>query len=216
MSRLSPKYAPHLLALLVLVAIPVYVHQGGRSYVDDCADPLALRDHFDFDTPHPLVDRPEQLNYFRTMWLDGHIDYGDPVRGQLKFSVARSFRPSYLYLDWHELRPGFIEPEDIKLRYVDVDGERLPVQVLVGRDQSPPLVAAYILVYNNRPVERPFLTQLRASFDELFSTLPPMTMYFVTGQVARRDLEIAEQRAVEWLANGWRQFRSICSPPAGA
>jgi len=215
MNRLSPKYAPHLLVLLALVAVPVYMHRGGRSYVDDCADPLALSEGFDFDTPHPLIDRPEQLNYFRSMWLDGYIDYGEPVQGRLKFSVARAYRPSYLYLDWHELRPGFIEPEDIKLRHVDVGGEQLPVHVLIGRDQTPPLVAAYVLIYNNRPVERPFLAQLRTSLDELFSTLPPMTMYFVGGEVAHRDLDIAEERAVEWLANGWRQFRTICSPPSG-
>jgi len=210
MSRISTRYAPHLVGLVALVSIPVYFHSGGRSFVDDCARPAGLYAEFDFDTPHPVKQVAERLNINRIQWIEGKLDLDELSETRLEFTVARSFRPTSLQQGFEKLEPGFIEPEEIEVRRLEIDGEQVEMRFLVARDNDPVRFGAYMTIYNHRATASPFREQMRTALRDLFSSLPPMTMYFLFAEVRLRDIDRVDARAEEWLANAWRQYRAAC------
>lgn len=212
MRRISSRFGGYLIALAILVSIPVYLHSGGRSYQDDCANPEGLRGGFDHQTRHPVVEKSERLSRALIQWTEGLLDLDAESGMQLEFAIARSHIPSMLYASWPKLAPHVIEPEIMRVRTLDVDGDSVPVRVLLGTENEPSKIAVYLLVYRHRATVAPFTDQLASALPELFSTLPPMTLFFVSGTVPYTQLGEAEERAVEWLENAWRQYRTACLP----
>lgn len=212
MTPISTRYAPHLLALIALVAIPAFIHETGRSYHDDCLDAAGLNEGFDFGTPQPVEQREERLNRNIVQWTEGVVEL-DPARNlEMEFVLARSFRPSNLYLGLSKLRPGFIEPEEIEVREIrdgDAQGE---YRVMLARDHLPIRIAVTMTIYDHVASANPIGAQLATAVGELFSSLRPMTMFFLFAEVAPQDEALVEERAREWMTAALHQYRAACLP----
>ena len=212
MRRLSVRFSWHLIAIATLVSIPVYLHSNGRSFEDDCANPEGLRGGFDHQTEYPVVDKLERPTRAQFQWTGGMLDLAGEGGTRLEFAIARSYIPSFLYTSWTKFSANRIEPESVIVRTLDVDGDSVPVRVLLATDTEPAKIALYMLVYRHRATATPFVDQFVSVVPEFFSTLPPMTIFFVSGDVPRAQLKQAEERSVGWLKNAWRQYRAACVP----
>ncbi len=213
MIEASTRYVPHIVALIVLAAIPTLLHSLGRFDVDDCANSPALL--APPDAAHaPLLSAEERVhldNYWGAgNWSAGALDGGDQDQ-RLRYVIVRSFDPKAVY-HWPEARVVDHRHSSRSLEEVTIDGMRLPVHRAFYEPQgSRTTVVAYLLVYDAQAVGNPYLAQLLAGPKQVLLGRRPMWLFLVYGEVGKGEREAAEQRAREWLASAWERHRTACT-----
>lgn len=216
MIELSTRYVPHIVALVVIATIPTLLHSLGRFDVDDCAAPELL-------LAPPARDRAPFLTTgerrrFDSFWGAGNWSAGTlPAAasgGRLSYLIARSFDPKAVY-HWPEARVISVRPGKRGLEEVESQGVRLPVHRAYyepdGRSADVAL-AAYLLIYDSRPVVNPYLAQILSGPRQVVTGRHPMWLFIVYGTVGEPERRDAEQRAHEWLASAWESHRAACAP----
>ena len=210
MTPISSRYAPHLLVLLLLAAIPVYLNTSGRGYVDDCHDPEGLRDLAAWGTTDPLEEQWQRRGTRRIQWSEGRLVVDEEAGSELTVAVLRSFRPLTLYL--RPMRFYRFDPETMDVQWVDAGSDSLPIHVVTSANQRPIRFAEYLVVYDSKALTHPFAYQLTTAIPELFRGRPPVTMFIVYGEVTTRiGLANARRRAESWLVDAWKRYRAACS-----
>ncbi len=218
MTPVSPRYLPHVVALLALALAPVFALQVRGPRPDPCADPEALRDV----APIPgsvLVEEheaPELEGVFQ--WTEG--GFADPDSGgrRMAFHVVRSTDPRTVY----EYPTSFVaeynevEPYRASLEWIQRDGERLPVWWVRVRSLGLERVVAYTFVFDGRPVAHPVRAQLASAVPQLLEGRLPMTLLLADGYAARNDREGVEAAVASWLARAWRRHREVCGSGSGS
>jgi len=209
----SSRWVPHLSVLLALALVPVTLHAYLGMQGDDCANPTALAPRWDpGDDPTPHLQYIEE-RMKPALWRRGKLraDGGST----LEYVIARGpdakhiyYRPEYKLLQ--RSRP--VRQEVVWIE--DEDGD-LPVhRPRYERGLADPLVpmAAYLLIYDGRPVENAYREQLLSAPGLIFRGRMPATLLFVSGRVLPEEMEAAEARAYEWLRRAWRNYRDVCVP----
>jgi hypothetical protein len=214
MTRLSSRYVPHIVVILVLAGIPTLLHSWGRFEVEDCANPAAL-----LVVPQAGARRSEGWANARWLerasptrqWVEGRI----PIEGtalSLETVIVRSYDPKILY---HQPELALVRQarsEHANVEWFEHAGERLPIHWPEYDSEPAAVVAAYVLVYRGRPVANPYLAQLLAAPLQVVTGRSPMTLLFVRGAVPVGRRELSESLARKWLASAWDQYRAACHP----
>ena len=211
MIEVSTRYVPHIVALVVIAAIPTLLHSLGRFDVDDCAAPEQL-----LAEPGPTFSAADRKR-FDMSWGAGNWSAGQlPGGGErdLSYVVARSFDPKAVY-HWPESRVVWdVRPEQRGVEQVQSEGMRIPVHRAYyeadGSAQRESLVVAYLLVYHSRPVSNPYLAQILSGPVQVLTGRRPMWLFLVYGRVAPSERRAAEERAHDWLASAWERHRAAC------
>jgi hypothetical protein len=172
---LSTRFAPAVLVLLAVAAVPTVIHSYMDSAVPDGRTTSAI--------PERLAGEVGTATKRRASWGEDRLGSSDwfertyGTRPEVKLAVARSYDAKKLYhhpelaLDYG---PSYLRAETIRLpQRPDV-----PVHMIRGGPGSSRRLALYALHYVDGYVEDPIWFQLRASFTSLFSTRKPMTIFF--------------------------------------
>jgi hypothetical protein len=209
-TAVSSRYSAALALLLALAVVPVAAHSSKSLRGDDCANPAAL---VPGDGP---VDAARatlmEQQYQASQWREGIL----PAVGdlpELRFAVVRSYEPRLLYYRgsrrlWQEVEPG-----GDTIEWLESDDGKLPIvrsRLTGDRPGYARAVIASLLVYEGEPVEKGWISQLRAAPRQIFTGSRPMTMFVVRGDVHGDDLEAVEKRAHAFLLDSWRTYRALC------
>jgi hypothetical protein len=172
---LTTRFAPAVLVLLALAAVPTVIH----SYLDSAAPDGRTTSAI----PARLADENGTPTKRRASWGEDRLASSDWFERsyarspEVKLAVARSFDAKKVYhhpelaIDYG---PSYERATTIRLpQRPDV-----PVYVLRGGQSNSRRLALYTLHYDDGYVEDPIRFQLRASFTALFSNRKPMTIFF--------------------------------------
>lgn len=206
MTQLSTRYVPHLLASLLPILLPVGIHSYWGLQVKDCGPAL--------EAP-PSSGAEKDENKMREMfaavqWRRGSLSVDTGVR--LDFTIVRSYDLPKLY---HHPETGLLRgstPDRREVEWVPAASERLPVHRAIYPRGESAVMAAYLLVYDGRPIDNPYLAQLASLPAEAIRGNRPMTMFFVSARGSREDFARMEAAGREWLAAEWGKYRGACAP----
>ncbi len=213
MSGLPTRYVPHLALLCTLALVPVAVHSYLDLRTDECADPEAFAPERSGGA-RPADQGAFMLRHFdSTAWREGRLRAG--ARGsELRFALVRSLDPKLVY---HRPENVFLSGETPSSHRIDwtetPGGQRLPVHRALyapSRSRRTHGFAAWILLYDGRPVANPVVAQLRAAPGLAFVGRAPMTLAMVWGQIAPGEQSRAEASANERLVRGFEEYRAVC------
>lgn len=222
MTRVSLRYVPHIVLLLAVLTPLALLQNLDRRLVEDCANPGALAPvgaAWRTQDDDPLVSEQEArrrhyLSYTSAdgRWAEGTIPLEDG--GHLSYLVLRSYYPRRIYLRGAAaLTETPIDHQEVER--VEGPTGPLPVhRVVPGHEDRGRTLTSYVLVYESRPVANPLLAQLRAAPRELLLGRKPMTLFFVTGEVAPRRFDEAQSTATHWLVDAWRRYDTVCEEPS--
>lgn len=209
MTRLSRRYVPHLLACCVPVLIPVLVHSYGDFRADDCKNPAELFTKFGergADEAHELAMR---TNWNAVQWQEGAVRTLDS-RWRCNFAVVRSYDPKRLY---HNPEIFFVKgaaPDRRAVEWLANGSDRLPIHRAYYEADESAILVAYLLVYNARPVDNPYLAQLSSFPLQLLAGRRPMTIFFISGRGPRSEFDVMERLGREWLLAAWERYGAAC------
>ncbi|HTO08055.1 MAG TPA: exosortase/archaeosortase family protein [Myxococcota bacterium] len=211
---LSGRFALPAAALFAVALVPVSIHSYLHVRRDDCANPDALVPAMGPGMVTAERDAEVRRNFDVHQWREGRLPPGEGAP-ELKFAIVRSYDPKQLYYRgtrrlWWDIEPGGDQPD-----WLEVDGAKLPiVRSRLGGDDDAhrdrDAVIESFTVYEGKPVENGWRTQLRAAPRQAFTGSRPMTLFAIRSDVNASQREAAERRAREWLAASWRNYRAVC------
>lgn len=214
---LSTRYIKPLCALLLLAAVPIVFHVYLAPRVealsrDDCANPAVLGKTTLTSAELRERDRWMRGSFGAIQWREAELKRG---RVPLFLATIRSYNAKELYYRAERsLLKNRVPARHALVKIGRDDAEpSVPVRRLYYNAKTGPggILASYLLVYEGRPVENPYWTQLLAAPRHVFSGRVPMTLYFVYSPSYEADWETIEQRHDEWLLDSWREYREFCS-----
>ena len=207
--RISTRYLPGLLALLALALVPVVVQSYAGRQDEDCGDVAQLLDTGRIPGGEPIGPVDER-GITVAQFAQGRLRDRQPGLPVLGYQVLRSFEPLRL-----ALKPTrglvnsilFLPPE---LRWIEADGERLPVHVTTDPSSTEVRFASYLLVYQSRPVVSLLGAQLRSAVPQIVGGTRPLTILLAGGSAPGYRLEESLRVSERWLAAAWRHHRDAC------
>lgn len=212
MTPLSNRYASALLALLLLALIPIGIHSYGDFRTDDCADPVALADLGRMSRAVEVQEDVKQHTASRIQWTDGVYAQVPPGLPRMRFRVVRSLEPSDFYMRPVRFLKSMPFPPEPRIRWIDAGSQKLPVQFVYRYATTASRVAAYMFIYDSRPVVHPFPASLANAIPHLLSGSRPVTFLLIYGDAPERRLPELEEMAQEWMVDAWKYYESACSP----
>ncbi|HEU4427236.1 MAG TPA: hypothetical protein VFT98_00655 [Myxococcota bacterium] len=232
MTRLSSRYGLALVTLLSLSALArvAWIHDARGP--DVCRSPEAIKATSLIPGTIALGERLEALDADTFQWSEGELANPLSPRSPMQFQIVRSYDAPRLYgnpmrigertgPNAHEelasagSRPDRMQPEDLRVRELAVDGDRVPVHVAWDHTQAPhgpSRLVAWMFVYENRPVRSPLLGQLAGAAPLVVGGPRPLTLVTISAVAPRSTSDQAENAAMAWLADAWRYIARSCAP----
>ena len=208
---LSPRYVPHVIALLALAVIPVALHSYAEVRSDECAEPQVLISE---SSVLGAAGRRGFMShsFAASQFREGRV-HGESGAPPLSFVIVRSYDAKRLY---YRLARRLTQstPASVELDWLDGDPS-LPIRRVVFASKASSSVgveSAYLLVYDGEPVANAYWNQLRAAPKRLLTGNRPMTAFYVTASMPRGQEEAIRQRLDDWLRASWERYRTICFP----
>lgn len=209
MTALSSRYVPWLLVVVALALL--VVARGGFAVrrVDDCAHPERLLEMKGLPRAGPASQDADRLNEDVTQWMVSKLaDSGPGI--DLRAALVRSFDPIALYTRPPGILLGQFEAGQREIEYVDVAGERLPIQTIFDSSDGRPTMASYLFVYGGRPVEHPALEQVKNVVSHIWSGTRPLTLMIVAGQASPSRRAVALEQGRDWIEAAYLHYRDAC------
>ncbi len=207
MVRLSDRYSSHVVALLLLSLCPVVIHSYAGLSADDCQIDQLLAQ------AGPRLDGSGRdawmIQHFNAdKWQEGSLALGSGP-ATLKTAIIVSHDPKKLYHHpENRLIRGSVDRRGTE--WIRGDGEQIPIHLVYYDGSSPALFAAYLLVYDSRPVANPYVAPFAAFGTQLVRGRLPMTMFFISASGPTSDAGAMRQAMEQWLVEAWRQYRAAC------
>jgi hypothetical protein len=229
-TRPSAKYGVALVALLALAAVVRLAWLRDARGPDVCRSPEAIKATSLIPGTIALGERLEALDADTFQWSEGELPNPLSARNPMQFQIVRSYDAPRLYGNplrlgertgpgAHEAlasagsRPDRMQPEDLRVRELEVDGVRLPVHIAWDHTQAPTSrLVAWMFVYENRPVRSPLLSQLASAFPLVLGGPRPLTLVTISALATRSASDPVEEAAAAWLADAWRYIARSCQP----
>lgn len=200
---LSPKYAPPVVALLMLALVPTVIHSYRGVRRDDGWRAASM--------PATLAQLSSTPTERRPAWVQNTFDTTDWIERtymvdgiETTLFVARSYDPKRLYhhpelalLRGHETTPAGV-----------VDSTRrpgLPLHVIETERGGKRGVAVYALHYDDGYIGDPLRFQIRTAVELLVSGRRPMTL-FMTHALAGRAGAVDDSPAGRLLLQAVEEF----------
>ncbi len=209
---LSTRYVPHMAVMILVAMVPIVVHSYLDLRSDECADPvrLAASSSWRHQKERDAFMR-ERLGAHQ--WKEGRLP-AEPGEPSIHYTIARSYDAKRLYYRI-ERRLLVAEPDLQKIIKVQANSEQLPIRTLRFHPKpgsAGAAVAAYLLVYDGRPVGNPYVNQLLAAPLRMLTGRLPMTAFFASSNVRVSEMDAVQERQIEWLVESWQRYREICFP----
>lgn len=155
----------------------------------------------------------------RTMLSDGdflkrrgELAQRSGAKGDLPYLVVRSDNATLVFAEPSRALVRPLDPDRFERRWLDVDGESVPVHIESQELPQHQHIAAYVFEYDDQAVEALLPLQLRTAVSQVVRGTRPITQYAIHG-IARKDHpDDVLDPALEWLAAAWRRHRAICGP----
>lgn len=208
----STRHVPLLLGLAVLLAIPMIRSRFEVRRVEDCARPSELVKLGSLPGSGRLAERYEKYDLDLRQWTEVDLRPERPGM-KLRGAMIRSFRPIDLYTRPPSKILGPIEASQRRVDWVDVDGDRLPIQTIHDSTKGRHTLASWLFVYRGEPVERPLWSQIRSAPSQIWSGTRPLTLLLVAGPVNPERREQARALAQRWIVDAYRLYRDACAVP---
>jgi hypothetical protein len=207
-TRISTRYAPALLGLLVLAAAASAAQAFFPRWVDPCRNPEALRVTSLIPGTVAEGEILEKRGKVVIQWSEGRLEPGPTPGPPLRFQIVRSFGSLLLYLQPLTLLGGEPEAQDLEVRTLDTAAGPLDVHLESARVPERVAFVAYFYTHGNEAVSHPFFSKLRSAIAEMLWGTWPLGLFAVTGQAA--DLGQARERAEAWLVSAFEHFDAAC------
>jgi hypothetical protein len=202
MKMLSSRHAPLVLVMLLVALIPTVIHSYLDSSVSDGRLAAAIPARLGGEAGVPTTRRPgwgmDRLAAHD--WIERSFGPAPAVR----LFVGRSFDLKKLYHHPElavDYGPDYGRTTTISLP----QRPGLPVHLLVASSGNRDRVSMYALSYDDQFVGDPIAFQLRTSLQLVFSGRRPMTLFFVTQDLAERA-DPATSRAAAILLDAIAAF----------
>jgi hypothetical protein len=208
-TKVSKRYAGHVLVCVVPVLVIVVIHSYIGLQVEDCRELSGLFPNAAGDTSSPRRDARMREVFDAVQWEEGTLDTTVPA-SQMKFSIIRSYDPKKIY---HHPEISLVRgatPARRDVEYIDAEGERVPVHRAYYNPASTTALVAFILIYHSRPVDNPYLSQIRSAPLQFVRGSYPMTLFFVSAQAPASATREMETQMKKWLIDGWRRYKTSC------
>ena len=209
MIRLSYRFAPQVVALLLLPLFPVVIHSYSRFRSQDCADMESVLSLAGPRREQPARDEWMSSQFAAAKWREGSLPAGSGSR-QFKTDVIVSYDAKKLY---HHPETALIRGASADSRateWIEAGESSIPIHRAYYTAGDPLTVAGYLLVYNSQPVANPYVAQFAALGTQLFRGRAPMTMFFISARGPAGEAEAMEREVRQWLAGAWRQYKAAC------
>ncbi len=206
MRILSSRFAPYLLALYALAAVPVLLHTFAGASRDDCAQPSALPRWRSGEGERGSLLR-ERFAAFQ--WSEGSFEAGDAL---FSFVYLRSYAVVQL-LNRPENALLQRNPERRTVEWVDTESGPVPIHRPLFEpraDRATRTLAGYLLLLDNQPLAQPSVAQLASAPRQLLFGRAPMTLLFIHGRVPRDQYAAAELELRVRLLEALAQYRDAC------
>lgn len=210
MRILSSRFAPHLLAVYVLAAVPVFLHTFADASRDDCAAPSALRRWKSGEGERGSVLR-DRFEAFQ--WSEGSFEAGEAL---FSFVYLRSYAVVQL-LNRPDNALMQRAPETRTVEWIDTESGRVPIHRPIYEprsDRATRTLAGYLLLFDGEPLAQPSLAQLTSAPRQLLFGRAPMTLLFIHGRVPRDQYAGAELELRVRLLEALAQYREVCREKA--
>jgi hypothetical protein len=209
---ISGRFAPPLLLLLCLAAIPIVRHTYLGDSRDDCADPQALYDAIRIEGVAEAREIERLHRGARFQVTLGRLEKQPGRIPPPRFYILRSFSPSEFYMQpTYHLR-GMFEADRYELEWIDAGEGPIPIQWQMGYTEGRSRAVGLVYVFGSRPVENPFRAQLHTVLDQLLHGTRPLTLFLASGYVPSERAELFRDPAREFFAAAWRYYKSVCLP----
>ena len=208
--RVSGKYGVALVALLAVGAAPRIAAYRGVRGDDPCKAPGAMKATSMIPGTLALGERLESLGPATFQWSEGEIENPALAKTPMQFQIIRSFDGPFLYENPVRFAGARLEPEELRVREVEVDAERIPVHIAWDRTKQPSRLVAYFFAFDGRPVRSPLAAQLRRAVGLALGGPRPTTLVLVSGVASPDDASVVEDAAAAWLGDAWRYFAHAC------
>lgn len=207
MVRLSDRYSPHVVVLLLLSLCPVVIHSYGGLSADDCQIDRLLA-----QAGPPMENSGRHVwmmqNFSADKWQEGSVALGSRS-ASLKTAIIVSHDPKKVYHHpENRLIRGSVERRVTE--WMQGNGEQIPIHLVYYDASSPALFAAYLLVYDSQPVANPYLAPFAAFGAQLVRGRLPMTLFFVSATGPPTEADALRRATEQWLIDAWRQYRVSC------
>jgi hypothetical protein len=221
------RFAVALIALLGAAAALRFLALGDARGADPCATPDALKATSLIPGSTALGERLESLDGETFQWSEGEVANPLLPRLPMEFQIIRSWDAPRLYnnpirhadpgqqqADGDERgRTPRLQPEELRVREVEVDGERLPIHLAWDHtDTGGSRLVAWLFVFDDRPVRSPLVAQLRSALGLAFGGPRPLTLVTLAAVAPAQRSAPVEDAAAEWFAGAWRYVARSCRP----
>jgi len=208
--RASRRFAAPTLALVVAAAIPVLWFAAAERRRDDCAHPERLFEADRIEGTARSRERTDAYEPHLVQWTDGAIAERDGTH-PVRFRIVRSYRPEDFYATPARYFHRYATPEDpTEIRWLEADGERLPVHHRIETSTAAPVLFQYVLIFGGRPVRHVFLSGVAAALSQLRHGTQPVTLLMTFGEDELSSIDAIRRISDAWLRAAWRHYREAC------
>jgi hypothetical protein len=210
-SVFSARHLRWVVAMLLLAAAPIALVTLRPGRWDDCADPEALVDlgRVLEGTPGAEFQRFHRSHVFQRE--EGTLRAG-PGLPPLRYRIVRTDEARYPFDQATRFLQTPMDPERREVRWVEAEGERLPVHLMYARQSGDLRVLASLFLYDGQGVESLFPRQLVSAPRQLLRGRRPLTLLQVHGSGPPPSRQRIEERAIAWLISAWQAYRGFCRP----
>lgn len=211
MSVFSVRHLRWAVAILLLAAIPVALATLRPGRWDDCAHPEAL-----LNLGRVLEGKPgAEFQTLPTSHVfqreEGTLRAG-PGLPPLRYRIVRTDEARFPFDQPTRFLRMPMDPESREVRWVEADGEQLPIHLIYARQAGDLRVLASLFLYDGQGVEFLLPRQLVSAPRQLLRGRRPLTLLQVHGSGLPPSQQQIEDAAISWLISAWRAYRGFCQP----
>jgi hypothetical protein len=135
-----------------------------------------------------------------------------PGLDPLRYRFVRTDEARYPFDQPTRLLRVPMDPEHRVLRWIEADGDRLPVHLIYAHQAGAIRVVASVFLYDGRLVDSLLVRQIASAPQQLVRGRRPLTLFQVDGFGAPPYQQRIEDQAIAWLVSSWRAYRGLCEP----
>ena len=206
---LSNRYLRWIAAALLVALIPVIPHSYLKLKSNDCVSVQELCALCPGRMESESVGRRLAGQFGEVEWCAGTL----PAEGNfptLDCWILRSYDPKKLY---HLPEIGLMRgaaPGRRLTQFLTWENRKVPLHRAFYPAGDGDVYVAYMLIYNSKPVDNPYITQILSFPKQLVTGVEPMNLFFVSGRGPRGSLAGMEERGNQWLIEALRFYHSLC------
>jgi hypothetical protein len=210
---LARRYAVAGLALMVLAAVPVWLHGATGMTADPCARPEALERLRAFGVAPVSKHDAIHANQVLSLWVEAKLEPLAPRKLPPWGRLVRHSDPFVFYgrLDRFAFSP--LLPKDrTSTRRLAVGSDELIVHERVDTTTGVQRLLLYFFAQGMRPISHPFTGGISSALSQVLHGTEPITLVVVSGIADDESRAAFDQRADAWLAQVWTEYREACRP----